>query len=132
LLKLIEDAGMEIVADDHCSGLRHFDENVSESGDLYYNLSERYLKRWPCARMQAEPSHIQKFIKEVETSDAAGVVYVGLKYCDQSGYDMPRMQVEMNKRHIPFLYIENDYTKTGLGQLKVRIEAFAEMLLKEF
>jgi benzoyl-CoA reductase/2-hydroxyglutaryl-CoA dehydratase subunit BcrC/BadD/HgdB len=132
LLKLIEDAGMEIVADDHCSGLRHFDENVSESGDLYYNLSERYLKRWPCARMQAERSHIQRFIEEVETSGAAGVVYVGLKYCDQSGYEMPRMQAEMKKRHIPFLYIENDYTKAGMNQLKVRIEAFAEMLSTEF
>jgi benzoyl-CoA reductase/2-hydroxyglutaryl-CoA dehydratase subunit BcrC/BadD/HgdB len=29
------------------------------------------------------------------------------------------------------LYIENDYTASGLGQLKVRIEAFAEMLRGE-
>ena len=132
IIDMIEDVGIKVIADDHCSGLRHFDEPVSEEGDPYLNLADRYLKKWPCARMQADPSHIERLIREVDAVGANGVIYVGLKYCDQSGYDMPRSESRLRERNIPFLYIENDYTASGLSQLKVRIEAFAEMLKEEF
>jgi len=131
VIRLMEEAGITVVGDDYCSGLRHFDKLVSEEGDPYFNLAERYLTRWPCARMQADPSHIQRLLQEVEAVEANGVIYVGLKYCDQSGYDVPRMQTRFKERQIPMLYIENDYTASGLGQLKVRIEAFSEMLGEE-
>lgn len=131
IIELIEEAGMTVVGDDHCSGLRHFDQLVSEEGDVYLNLAERYLKRWPCARMQTDPSHLQRLVQEVDAIEANGVIYVGLKYCDQAGFEVPRLKFLSNEHHIPLLYIENDYTATGLGQLKVRIEAFAEMLLME-
>lgn len=131
IIELIEQTGITVVGDDHCSGLRHFDKLVPEEGDAYLNLAERYLKRWPCARMQTDPSHLQRLVQEVDAADANGVIYVGLKYCDQSSFDVPRLKALLNERRIPLLYIENDYTATGLGQLKVRIEAFAEMLLME-
>jgi len=132
IIEIIEKAELTIVADDHCSGLRHFDEMVSEDGDPYLSLAERYLGRWPCPRMQVDPSHIQRLVQEADRVGADGVIYVGLKYCDQSGFEVPRLQAQLKDRHIPFLYIENDYTASGLGQLKVRIEAFAEMLKEEF
>ena len=68
---------------------------------------------------------------EVDGSGAEGVIYVALKYCDHSSFDAPRIQAQLKEKDIPVLYIENDYTASGLGQLKVRIEAFAEMLRKE-
>jgi benzoyl-CoA reductase/2-hydroxyglutaryl-CoA dehydratase subunit BcrC/BadD/HgdB len=82
--------------------------------------------------MQANPSHLQRLIQEIDEVGANGVIYVGLKYCDQSGFELPRLQTKLRERHVPFLYIEHDYTATGLAQLKVRIEAFAEMLSNEF
>jgi benzoyl-CoA reductase/2-hydroxyglutaryl-CoA dehydratase subunit BcrC/BadD/HgdB len=132
IVEIIERAGMTVIADDHCCGLRHFDDLVSEDGDPYLNLAERYLSRWPCPRMQANPSHLQRLIQEIDEVGANGVIYVGLKYCDQSGFELPRLQTQMREHHIPFLSIEHDYTATGLAQLKVRIEAFAEILSNEF
>ena len=132
IIKIIEEAGITIVADDLCSGARHFDHMVSENGDPYLSLAKRYLNRWPCPRMQAGPSHIQRLLQEVQGADANGIIHVGLKYCDQSGYDLPRLQTWFRDRRIPFLSLENDYTVSGLGQLKVRIEAFAEILKGEF
>ena len=131
IIEMIEQAGMTVVADDHCSGLRHFDGLVREEGDLFLNLAERYLMRWPCSRMYSDPSHLERVIDEVEGSGAEGVIYVALKYCDHSGLDVPRIQARLKEKDIPMLYIENDYTVGGLGQLKVRIEAFAEMLREE-
>jgi benzoyl-CoA reductase/2-hydroxyglutaryl-CoA dehydratase subunit BcrC/BadD/HgdB len=131
IIEMIEQAGMTVVADDHCSGLRHFDRLVREEGDLFLNLAERYLMRWPCSRMQSDPSHFGRVIDEVDRTGAEGVIYVALKYCDHSGFDVPRIQAQLKEKDIPMLYIENDYTVSGLGQLKVRIEAFAEMLREE-
>jgi len=131
IIEMIEQAGMTVVADDHCGGLRHFDGLVREEGDLFLNLAERYLMRWPCSRMYSDPSHFERVIDEVEGSGAEGVIYVALKYCDHSGLDVPRIQARLKEKDIPMLYIENDYTVGGLGQLKVRIEAFAEMLREE-
>ncbi|KPK30028.1 MAG: hypothetical protein AMK69_04660 [Nitrospira bacterium SG8_3] len=131
IIEMIERAGMTVVADDHCSGLRHFDGLVREEGDLFLNLADRYLMRWPCSRMQSDPSHFERAIDEVDGSGAEGVIYVALKYCDHSGFDAPRIQAQLKEKEIPMLYIENDYTVSGLGQLKVRIEAFAEMLREE-
>jgi benzoyl-CoA reductase/2-hydroxyglutaryl-CoA dehydratase subunit BcrC/BadD/HgdB len=128
---MIEQAGMRVVADDHCSGLRHFDGQVREEGDLFLNLAERYLLRWPCSRMHSDPSHCRRVIDEVVGSGAEGVIFVALKYCDHSGLDVPPIQAQLKEKDIPMLYIENDYTVGGLGQLKVRIEAFAEMLREE-
>lgn len=132
IVEIIERTGMTVIADDHCCGLRHFDDLVSEDGDPYLNLAERYLNRWPCPRMQANPSHLQRLIQKIDEVGADGVIYVGLKYCDQSGFELPRLQTQLKERHVPFLYIEHDYTATSLAQLKVRIEAFAEMLSNEF
>lgn len=129
---MVEEAGITIVADDLCSGARHFDHMVPENEDPYLSLAKGYLDRWPCPRMQAEPSHIQRLIQEFERADANGMIHVGLKYCDQSGYDLPRLQAWFRERRIPFLSLENDYTASVLGQLKVRIEAFAEILKGEF
>jgi benzoyl-CoA reductase/2-hydroxyglutaryl-CoA dehydratase subunit BcrC/BadD/HgdB len=131
IIEMIERAGMTVVADDHCSGLRHFDGLVREEGDPFLNLAERYLTRWPCSRMYSDPSHFERVIDEVEGSGAEGVIHVALKYCDHSGLDVPRIQARLKEKDIPMLYIENDYTVGGLGQLKVRIEAFAEMLREE-
>ena len=131
IIEMIEQAGMTVVADDHCSGLRHFDGQVREEGDLFLNLAERYLMRWPCSRMHSDPSHFRRVLDEVDGSGAEGVIYVALKYCDHSGFDVPRIQAQLKEKDIPMLYIENDYTVSGLGQLKVRIEAFAEMLREE-
>jgi benzoyl-CoA reductase subunit C len=132
LIKLIEDAGMTIVSDDHCSGIRHFDGTISEEGDPYINLAEHYLRRRPCTRMQVSPSHIAHLIDDVESSGARGVIHVGLKYCDQSGYQVPRLQDRLQRKGIPLLYIENDYSPSVSGQLKIRIEAFGEMLGEDF
>lgn len=131
LIKLIEEAGITVVGDDHCSGLRHFDELVPEQGDPYLNLAKRYLKRWPCARMQSDPSHLQRLIQEVEAVGAQGVIHVALKYCDQPSFDLPRLHTQLDAHNIPLLYLENDYTEIGLAQLKIRVEAFAEMLMED-
>jgi benzoyl-CoA reductase/2-hydroxyglutaryl-CoA dehydratase subunit BcrC/BadD/HgdB len=132
IIRMIEDTGIAIVSEDHCMGGRHFDGLVSESNDPYRALAERYLQKWPCARMKGAEQRFQWIEKEIEDAGVSGVIFLWLKYCDQSGFEIPLIKRYTEKRGLPLLVLENDYTDTGLGQLKVRIEAFAEILKGEF
>jgi len=132
IISMIEDAGLVIVSEDYCKGSRHFDGLVSESKDPYMALAERYLRKWPCPRMKGTEQRFRWIEKEIDENDVAGVIFLWLKYCDQSGFEIPFVKRYLENRGLPLLILENDYTDTGLGQLKVRIEAFAEMLKGEF
>jgi benzoyl-CoA reductase/2-hydroxyglutaryl-CoA dehydratase subunit BcrC/BadD/HgdB len=132
IIQMIEDAGLYIVSDDTCTGIRHFEGIVSESGDPYRALAERYLRKWPCARMKGTDERFRWIDRQMDQREIRGVIFLWLKYCDQSGFEIPLLKRHLEKRGIPLLILENDYTEGPVGQLKVRIEAFAEVLRGEF
>jgi benzoyl-CoA reductase/2-hydroxyglutaryl-CoA dehydratase subunit BcrC/BadD/HgdB len=128
LIRIMEEAGLHIVADDECLGARHFDQDVRETRDPYMALAERYLSRWPCPRMKGSRERLAMLDRLLEETAAEGVVLVQLKFCDQSGFDIPLLKAHLQARGVPFLVVENDYGEGGSGQVRTRIEAFAEML----
>jgi benzoyl-CoA reductase/2-hydroxyglutaryl-CoA dehydratase subunit BcrC/BadD/HgdB len=129
LLTLIEDAGGHVVALDTCFGVRHYDLLVEEdTGDPMLALATRYLLRSPCPRMHGLERRFEYLKDLVESSGAAGVIYSTVKFCDSHLYDLPLLEEGLRQAGIPFLWLENDYEWTGLGQLRTRVEAFLEML----
>ena len=129
LLTLIEDSGAHIVALDTCFGVRHYDLLVEENtGDPMLALATRYLMRSPCPRMHGPERRLEYLKGLVESSGAAGVIYSTVKFCDSHLYDLPLLEEDFRQAGISFLWLENDYEWTGLGQLRTRVEAFLEML----
>jgi benzoyl-CoA reductase subunit C len=129
LLTLIEDSGAHVVALDTCFGVRHYDLLVEEAtGDPMLALATRYLLRSPCPRMHGFQRRFEYLKGLVESSGAAGVIYSTVKFCDSHVYDLPLLEQDLRGAGIPFLWLENDYEWTGLGQLRTRVEAFLEML----
>ena len=132
IIRMIEEAGLVIISEDSCTGARHFEGLVSESGDPYHALAKRYLRKWPCARMKGTAERLEWIEKEIEDHAPAGLIFLWLKYCDQSGFEIPLLKPFLENKGLPLLVLENDYTERGLGQIRVRIEAFAEMLKDDF
>jgi benzoyl-CoA reductase/2-hydroxyglutaryl-CoA dehydratase subunit BcrC/BadD/HgdB len=129
LLTLIEDSGAHIVALDTCFGVRHYDLLVEENtGEPMLALATRYLLRSPCPRMHGLERRFEYLKGLFESSGAAGVIYSTVKFCDSHLYDLPLLEEDLRQAGIPFLWLENDYEWTGLGQLRTRVEAFLEML----
>jgi benzoyl-CoA reductase/2-hydroxyglutaryl-CoA dehydratase subunit BcrC/BadD/HgdB len=56
-----------------------------------------------------------------------GIVYSCVKFCDPLIYDIPMMSKWFRDAGFPFLYLENDYTWSGSGQLRTRLQAFTEL-----
>lgn len=128
LLGMIEAAGLAVVAEDECMGARHFDQDVSEKGDPFESLAERYLNKWPCARMKDHDRRFTQLDRVMEEAAVKGVIALQLKFCDQSAFDVPLLKTHLEAKGIPLLIVENDYREGSSGQLRVRIEAFSEML----
>ena len=127
-IHLIEDSGAQLVVNELCTGIRHFDNLVVEVGDPFSALSYRYLNRAPCARMVDLEWRLNYLVQLARDYRVDGVIYHILKFCDQYMWELPFATEEFEKRGLPLLAVESEYTTGGLGQLKTRIQAFVESL----
>jgi benzoyl-CoA reductase/2-hydroxyglutaryl-CoA dehydratase subunit BcrC/BadD/HgdB len=51
-----------------------------------------------------------------------------LKGCHLNAIDATRIKIMAAERNIPILILDSDYGDGDIGQLKIRIEAFLEMI----
>jgi benzoyl-CoA reductase/2-hydroxyglutaryl-CoA dehydratase subunit BcrC/BadD/HgdB len=124
----IEDLGGRVVALDTCIGQRHYETPVDQDApDPMLALATRYLTRPSCPRMEGLEERFQYLEKLAEEARADGIVYSCIKFCDPLVYDIPMMSDRFRSAGVPFLYLENDYTWSGSGQLRTRLQAFTEL-----
>jgi len=124
----VEDCGLDVVFEDMCTGSRFFDITVGNTTDPLRDLAQGYLDKPPCARMMMMDERAQAMIDRARAFGARGVVHHALKFCDTVLYDVPELKRRLEAAGLSTLFLEGDGTLGSLGQLKTRIEAFAEVL----
>jgi benzoyl-CoA reductase/2-hydroxyglutaryl-CoA dehydratase subunit BcrC/BadD/HgdB len=136
-IRLIEESGAYVVADDLCPGAREYREDVDTGGDLVKNLAKRYLRGVKCGRTYEDVKgtyeesihdrfgHLGEAIKEYAVD---GVVLYLYKYCDPYGFEVPALKSYLSSLGVPVLYLEDEYTLTSISRLKTRIQAFLEVI----
>lgn len=129
LLRLIENVGGCVVADDLCTGSRYFWDLVEENGEPMMTIAERYLHKIPCPFMNSLVERF-KYVREmVKLFNVEGVLIFSLKFCDVHSFDAPLLAEELREKEgIPVLCLEWEQSLSGIAQLRTRIEAFIEML----
>ncbi|MGZ3558658.1 MAG: 2-hydroxyacyl-CoA dehydratase subunit D [Thermodesulfobacteriota bacterium] len=126
---LIEEAGAMVVRDDLCSGARFLRLMVPEEIDPIEGLTNRYFTSFLCpTKHKGVYAHIETLLQEVEKSGAKGVIFLLYKYCETHYFDYPDLKSALESKGIPTLLLEVEDPSSSLGQLKVRIQAFVEML----
>jgi benzoyl-CoA reductase/2-hydroxyglutaryl-CoA dehydratase subunit BcrC/BadD/HgdB len=129
IFSLIEEAGAIIVQDDLCSGARFFNLMVQEDIDPMDGLTNRYFTSFLCPTKHKGPyAHIEKLLREVQTSGAKGIIFLLYKYCETHYFDYPDLKQALESKGIPTLLLEVEDPSYSIGQLKIRIQAFVEML----
>ncbi|MDD5312798.1 MAG: 2-hydroxyacyl-CoA dehydratase family protein [Dehalococcoidia bacterium] len=129
LFELLEAAGADIPAADLCTDLRYFSRQVDgAAGDPYLALAQAYLGEPHCSRTASPIERTVEIQKLIRDYSIDGVLLTSLKFCDLHLYDAPYITETLKNSGVPVLFLENDYTFTNRGQLKVRIEAFIEVL----
>ncbi|MFH1538645.1 MAG: 2-hydroxyacyl-CoA dehydratase family protein [bacterium] len=132
ILEFVEDCGLDVVYDDTCTGSRFFELPIAgtaaNTDDPLGDLARAYLFKPACARMMVIEERAKRIIEKSKEFDAAGIIHHTLKFCDTYLYDVPILKNALNDAGFQTLFVEGDCTLGSFGQLKTRIEAFAEIL----
>lgn len=128
---IIETSGAVIVAEELCTGLRYFENEVQEGAgeidDILRNIADRYLGI-NCAVFTPNTGRLERLIQLVKDYRAGGVIHCSLSFCDPYAVEANRVEKALKEENIPLLKIETGYDQEDAGQLKTRIEAFIEMI----
>jgi len=138
-IKLIEDSGAWVVADDLCPGAREFMAQVDVTTDPVAGLAERYLRKIKCGRTYREmEGNYEEYLEDrfghmgrmIDDFGVDGVVLYIYKYCDPYGFEVPQIKSYIEAKGTPVLYLEDEYSMSTIGRLRTRVQAFLEMLVK--
>ncbi len=128
VLKILEEMGADIVAEDNCTGLRPFLNDVPNTGDWELDIAEAYLGKAPCARMKPLNHVVDNSINLAKEYRVDAVVFYFLKFCPCYSMIIRKYTDAFQNINIPILVITSDYAHGDEGQIKIRVEAFLEML----
>lgn len=130
-IHMVESCSATFVVDDHCTGTRYFWNNVQLNGSLLESIADRYVKRAPCPTKDwPERTRVGNALDLAREYNVQGAIVMQQKFCDPHELDTPALIKALNEVGIKTLFLEFDVT-VPIGQFKVRVEAFLEMLQEE-
>ncbi|CAG36095.1 conserved hypothetical protein [Desulfotalea psychrophila LSv54] len=127
VIQIAEELGARVVCMENCSGLKGMTMPVTETGDPYLALAERYLQI-PCSCMTPNPNRaksIKEMVKAFEVDAILDMTWLGCHTYNAESTTLQRTIEE--ETGLPFLHIETDYSESDEGQLRTRIEALIEL-----
>ena len=120
-----------IVGEESCVGERGTQFLTDESGDtveeLLDNIVDRYFKI-DCAVFTPNPTRLEHVEKMTEKYKADGVIHYNLQFCQPYQIETGSIENALEKKGVPFLRIDTDYSMEDAGQIKTRVEAFIERI----
>ena len=128
---LLEEAKGNIVMDDLCSAAKTLLSPIETRAwtmyDMLIGLADHYLMS-ACPCFVPNDPRAKKIINYVDEYRIDGVVYHNLQGCQLYGGEVWRVEKELKKKKIPMLKLETSYGEGDIKQLKIRVDAFMEML----
>lgn len=135
VVKLLEDCGACVVVLDSCIGYKRVRTNVNvkdnaSKEDMIRTLAERYLNI-PCSVMSPNPTRyvvLEELAKNFGVDAVVDLSWQGCHTYNVESYSIKKFVTET--LGLPALVLETDYSESDTEQLRVRIEAFLEMIRK--
>ena len=130
---IAESSGLRIVADESCTGSRYFrnlvDESHQDLDGMLKAIADRYFAI-DCSCFSPNTERLDNIMKIIDEFQIQGVIHHILQYCHTYNIEARAIERALKKKGIPSLIIETDYSSEDEGQIRTRIEAFAEMIGK--
>ena len=134
---LIEEATPQgiLVGDELCSSDRILYDPVGVDewtmDDMINGIAERYLMASTCPCFTSKDGNedrVNWLLNKVKETKASGVIYYVVRGCMLYAMEYTRVKKALDKIDIPVYYLDTEYTREDVGQMKTRVEAFLEML----
>ncbi len=129
ILRLLDQQGVRVVDDDLLSCGRRIPLRLGDAQDPYEILVENYFAMPPCpTRGSAIQERIDFMMDKVRESDAQGIIFCVVKFCEPEWFDVPEMAAAAKDAGLKTLILDLEVNQPLSGQLATRVEAFVEML----
>lgn len=128
VVQIIEESGGNVVCFESCGGYKAAYDQVDEEKEPLLAIAEKYL-RTPCSCMSPNIVRFELVERLADEFNVDGIVDLTWQGCHTYNIESYSLKKHLQeKRSLPFLQIETDYSESDVEQLKVRIEAFLEMI----
>jgi benzoyl-CoA reductase/2-hydroxyglutaryl-CoA dehydratase subunit BcrC/BadD/HgdB len=124
-----------VVVDEQCSGDRILYDPVGvdewTQKDMIDAIGERYLMACTCPCFTSENGNedrINWIMDRIKEYNVDGVIYYVVRGCILYAMEYARIKKILDRMGIPVYYLDTEYTREDVGQMKTRVEAFLEML----
>ncbi|QZY56396.1 2-hydroxyacyl-CoA dehydratase family protein [Crassaminicella profunda] len=132
---LIEEQGGIVAADETCMGERGLYDPVAVTDNSFdgmmRGLAARYTLPCTCPSFTYNDERVFKIKQLIKDFHIDGIVYHVIRGCVSYDFELRNIEEEMKKLNIPILRVETDYNTEDVEQLRIRIEAFMEMIQVE-
>ncbi|MEE9150331.1 MAG: 2-hydroxyacyl-CoA dehydratase family protein [Thermoplasmata archaeon] len=129
---VIEESGGLIVADELCSATRALSNPVVVDEYTFKGMidavTERYLYPCTCPCFSPNLERDDHLLNRVKDHRVDGVIFHVLKGCHLNALDATRIKRILEGIEIPMFTIESEYEMGDVQQIKLRLEAFLEMV----
>jgi benzoyl-CoA reductase/2-hydroxyglutaryl-CoA dehydratase subunit BcrC/BadD/HgdB len=129
---LIEEMGGLLAADETCMGERGlYDPPVivdSSLNGMMRALANRATRPCTCPTFADNRRRLYRVRQMIGDYHIQGVVYHVLRGCLVYDYEYAAMEAEMERLGIPIIRVETDYNEEDVEQLRIRVEAFIELI----
>jgi benzoyl-CoA reductase/2-hydroxyglutaryl-CoA dehydratase subunit BcrC/BadD/HgdB len=124
-----------LIADELCSSERLLYDPVGvdewSMGDMLNAIGERYLMASTCPCLTSKDGNedrINWLLNKVKEWNIQGVIYYVVRGCMLYAIEYTRVKKVLDRINMPVYYLDTEYTREDVGQMKTRVEAFLEML----
>ena len=129
---LIEEMGGIVAGDETCMGERGMWDPAVITDDSFDGmiraLANRALRPCPCPTFADNSQRIYRLKQLIKENQIQGVIYHVLRGCLVYDFEYKRIEEELGKIGIPVIRLESDYNEEDIEQLRIRIEAFIELI----
>lgn len=129
VIEAVENNHGVVVAFENCGGAKPLATLTDTANpDPYEALADKYLSIG-CSCLSPNPNRFHLLDAMIDEYKVDGVIEMILHACHTYSVESKAVQrFCIEKKSIPYLSVETDYSRSDIGQLNTRIGAFIEML----
>lgn len=130
IISLVEEGGGEIAAIETCGGYKTVELSIDEKDarDPVILLAEKYLKV-PCSVMTPNPGRLELLNRMIDDFSIEGVIDLTWQACHTYNIEaFPVSELVREQKGLPYLHIETDFSQSDRENLRIRVEAFLEIV----
>ena len=129
---LIEEMGGLLAADETCMGERGIYDPpavIDKCVDgVMRALANRATRPCTCPSFTDNKRRIYRIRQLIENYRIQGVIYHVLRGCLVYDYEYRSIEEELGRLGVPVIRVETDYNEEDVEQLRIRVEAFLELI----